>query len=102
MQQKMREYKDLTKAEDYCKSKQTQFILPYLKEVNALTYNCEPNYSKLKFILVKALLELGIKPNKNVLCSGFDHEQNYEMRPLRNDLISLDESENMIEQDEEP
>ena len=37
-----------------------------------MDYESEPNYSKLKFLLVRSLLEEGIVPLKNVLCSDYE------------------------------
>ena len=63
--------KTKAKAEDYC-TKETQLLLPYLEEVFKIDYESEPNYSKLKFLLVRSLLEEGIVPLKNVLCSDYE------------------------------
>ena len=59
------------KAEDYC-TKETEFLLPYLEEVFGMDYESEPDYGKLKFLLVKSLLEEGIVPLKNALCSDYE------------------------------
>ena len=39
-----------------------------------MDYESEPNYSKLKFLLVRPLLEERIVPLKNMLCSAYEPE----------------------------
>jgi len=40
-------------------------LIPFLQEILKMGYDEEPNYGKLKFIMVKCLLDRGIAPNNN-------------------------------------
>ena len=41
----------------------TKFLEPFANEVYDLSFDEEPNYSHLKFLLLKNLLDLNIAPN---------------------------------------
>ena len=48
---------------EFCYLPDTQLLKPFLSEIWALEYEEEPNYNKLKLMLVKILLGKGVVPN---------------------------------------
>lgn len=80
-------------ATEYCKSPILMFMQPYLEEVLSMSYGDEPNYSKLKFLLVKSLLDRNLAPSKNVLCSSLLPNQ----QTVTINNIALDESNHIPE-----
>ena len=57
-------YKIDTSAEQLCEN--TKYLLPFAKHVLNLAFDEEPNYNKLKFMLVKNLLDSDIIPSKRI------------------------------------
>jgi hypothetical protein len=50
--------------EELCVSEESAKLIPFLKEVYALGYYDEPDYNKLRFLLVKELINMDITPDK--------------------------------------
>jgi serine/threonine protein kinase len=52
-----KEIKNKITAEELCASKKAKEVLPFVEQIFALGFKDEPDYAKLKFCLVKVLLE---------------------------------------------
>ena len=71
-------------VEKYCDDPKIKFMAPFLEEVLSMAYSEEPNYAKLKFLLVKSLLDRNLEPSANALC---------ESSPIENPLLDITEDE---------
>ena len=63
--------------DEYCHSPDTKLLKPFFSEIWALKYEEEPNYNKLKLMLVKILIEKDFLPSMNLMGNeqvplGFD------------------------------
>lgn len=61
---KLRLLKNLYTPEKLCDSEETKILLPFIKNVFAIGFDEEPDYSKLNFCLLKALLDLDQVPSR--------------------------------------
>ena len=57
--------------EELCNTNESVKLLPFVKEIYALSYGSEPDYNKLIMLLVKEMLNMDIAPTKE-----FDWNQN--------------------------
>ena len=62
------EFKDELIPNDYCQTWQTIPFLPYMQYVTNLDPSDEPNYEKMRFMLVSELLLLDMFPRNLVFC----------------------------------
>ena len=51
------------KPKDICPSYESRLLLPFVEEIYSLTFNEEPNYNKLHFLLAKVLMDSNLIPD---------------------------------------
>ena len=62
--EKMRKVKKMITPIEICKeSEESRRLIPFVQEVDGLRFQDEPNYQKLKFMLVKVLLDQNETPD---------------------------------------
>ena len=62
--------------DDLCLTSDLDILKPFIAEVWQLKYSEEPNYNKLKFMLVSILLDKNVVPIMNLLDIKEDDEEN--------------------------
>ena len=61
---RIKQLKNALAPEAICESEEGQRLLPFVKEIFALQFEERPNYDKLRFMLIKALLDINETPTK--------------------------------------
>ena len=61
---RIKQLKNTLAPEAICESEEGQRLLPFVKEIFALQFEERPNYDKLRFMLIKALLDINETPTK--------------------------------------
>ena len=67
--------KEKLKPKDLCVTKNTQKILNFVTEVFALKFEEKPNYSRLKQLLIKELLEFDLIPCEDIYGKKYKSEE---------------------------
>lgn len=61
---KYKEYKLSQKPKQFCTEMSCTHLIPFAEAIYALEFKEKPDYAKLKFLLTKELLNVGMIPNK--------------------------------------
>lgn len=70
--QRIKELKNILTPELLCESPEAKILQPFIEDVFQLGFNDTPDYDKLRFLLVKGILNLNETPSKE-----FDWNENF-------------------------